>query len=286
MDRFIFKAKFWLVILILLIGILALRLTVRDVPVISQAEQISKDAIAPLESGVMKVSQTVNEFLSGITSFGETKSQNKELKKKISGLETEVTRLKGFEYENVRLRDMLEFKQSKADQYEMVTASVIARDPSNWLKRITIDRGSADGIQKDMPVVTQDGLIGKILKVSAHNSEVILILDSTGSGVGGMVQISDTFGVVEGVDDDLNNVRMIHLPRDANIMINQTIITSGLGGIYPRGIPIGRVVKIQPEPNGILKYATVKPYADFDRLQDVFVIKKVFNQGGTGQGGR
>lgn len=273
--RILFNAKLWLVIIILIVGITVIKYTVKDVPVISQAEKISKDAIAPLEGGVMKVSRAIDDFIGGITSFSEMKNQNKELKKKVTQLEGQVNKLKGFEYKNIDFRRMLEFKEATANNFELVTASVIGRDPNNWLKRITIDRGSKDGIQKDMPVVTEEGLVGKILSVSNHNSEVILMLDSTGAGVGGKVQITGTLGVVEGVDDDFNNVRMVHLPRDGDIRENQVIVTSGLGGIYPQNIPIGRVVKIQPEPNGILKYAMVKPYVDFDKLDDVFVIKKV-----------
>lgn len=285
--RFLFNAKLWLVILILVAGITMIKLTVRDVPVISQAEKITKDTIAPLQGGVMQVSKAVDDFINGFTSYQKTRTENKNLKKQVAGLETELNRYKEFEIKNIQLRDLLDFKQANAGKYEMVTASVISRDPSNWLRRITIDRGSADGLKKDMPVVTQDGLIGKILQVSKHTSDVILILDTTGSGVGGKVQLTRTFGVVEGVADDFNYLRMIHLPRDAAIRENQTIVTSGLGSVYPKDIPIGRVIKIQAESNGILKYALIKPYADFDRLEDVFVVKSVApNMYETPQGGQ
>ncbi len=174
--------------------------------------------------------------------------------------------------ENARLRAMLDYKKG-ATQFDLVTATVIGRDPGSWTSTIVINRGTADGIAKDMPVITPQGLAGSVVSVYSKTAKVQLILDPR-SAVGSLVQRleSRVAAIVEGYGPNPLTPHMVNLARDADIIKGDTIITSGFGGIYPKGLLVGEVTDIVNEEGGLLKYAVIKPAVDFDRLEEVFVV--------------
>ena len=174
--------------------------------------------------------------------------------------------------ENIRLRAMLEYKKG-TPQFDFITAAVIARDPGMWTNIMMINRGSNDGLTRDMPVVTPQGLVGNIVQVSASTAKIQLLLDPR-SAVGSLVQRSESrvAAVVEGNGISPMAPRMVNLARDADIIRGDKIITSGFGGIYPKGLLVGEVMDIVNDEGGLLKYAVLKPVVDFDRLEEVMVI--------------
>lgn len=174
--------------------------------------------------------------------------------------------------ENVRLRTMLDYKKV-ANQFDFVTATVVGRDLGTWNSTIVINRGTADGITKDMAVVTAQGLVGSVVNVYTHVAKVQLILDAR-SAVGTLVQRPESrvAAIVEGSSATPMRPRMVNIARDADIIKTDKLITSGFGGIYPKGLLIGEVVDIVNEEGGLLKYASLKPAVDFDRLEEVLVI--------------
>ena len=125
-------------------------------------------------------------------------------------------------------------------------------------------------------MVTPSGLAGKVVSVSKHTSQVLLITDPL-SGVGALVQDSRVPGVLEGITAGSDETRLIHVPKDTQLTKGQVIITSGIGGTFPKGIPIGRIVDVSDEPTGLFKTAMVVPFADLNRLEEVLVISNVFN---------
>ena len=151
---------------------------------------------------------------------------------------------------------------------------VTARDLENLHQTLIINKGSEDGIRKDMPVINEQGLIGRIINVTDRTSEVLLILDREGA-VGAMVQQTRVPGVVEGLGPGSDQLQMIHINVDAPIGVNQVIITSGYGGIFPKGLRIGYVKEIIPEANGLMKRAVIQPFVDFDRLEEILVVTGV-----------
>ncbi len=263
-------------VLVIVIGVLAaMHFTSFDRPDLTIAEKVIKDVVAPLQSGAMRVSEGVSENFTALLSFRTIKKENMDLKKKLASLQDENGRLKEYEYQNLRLRELLDFKDATANQYQLIAASVVGRTPSNWFSVLTINRGSSDGIKKDMAVVTGEGLVGRVINVSGNYSDVMLILDND-SAVGALVQVNRTEGVVEGMPDNTGYVRMIHVPKDAPLRENQVVVSSGLGGVFPKGIPIGRVEKIQTNSDGLVKTAVIRPFVDFDRIEEVFVIKTIY----------
>lgn len=242
---------------------------------LTPVEKIVKTITTPVESGVTTVINGIGDTFGSVFSIGSIKKENKTLKDQVAKLEAENNLLKEYEYQNLRLRDLLQYKDSIARNFDTTAASVIARNPSNWFQTLTINKGESDGLKKNMAVVTGQGLVGHVINVSSNSAEVSLII-SDDSAVGGLVQVTRTPGVVEGLPDNSGLLKMIHISKDAPVRAKQVVISSGLGGIFPKGVPIGRVTEVEIESNGLVKYAMVRPFVDFNRLEEVLVIKTVF----------
>lgn len=240
-------------------------------------EKIMKNIVSPVENGISHIVNSTSDTVEAVFSIGTIKEQNKSLTERVAKLQAENTLLKEYEYQNLRLRELLNYKDSISRSYQTVSASVIARNPSNWFNTVTINKGESDGIKKNMAVITSFGLVGHVINVSSNSAEVLLIVDNS-SAVGGLVQITRTPGVIEGIGDNTGNLRMNYLAKEAPIRENQVVISSGLGGIFPKGIPIGKITKIETDTNGLERYAIVRPFIDFNRIEEVLVIKTVFGE--------
>jgi len=235
---------------------------------------IVQEVLAPVQKGIVASWEGITSVFSYFTRIRELKEENERLKRQVQELTWENNRLREYVYENKRLLRLLEFKEHYAPHFTLLGARVIGRSPDTWNNTFIIDRGKADGVRLNQVVVADEGLVGRIIAVSTHCSQVLLILDREGA-VGAMVQENRTVGVVEGCRENPSLLRMIHLPYDAKLKKGQVVITSGFGGIYPRGIPIGEVVETGSEGSGIDKYALVRPFVDFHRLEEVFVITEI-----------
>ena len=174
--------------------------------------------------------------------------------------------------ENERLRTMLDFR-NKTSALQLKTASVIGRDPGILNFSIRINLGSQDGVRQNMPLVTPYGLVGHVTEVFSTTAKVKLLIDST-SAAAAMVQRSQSRagGIVEGLTAPSVGLRMKNLTRDGDIIKGDKVMTSGLGGIYPKGLLIGEVADVADDDGGLLKHAIIKPAVDYDRLEEVFVV--------------
>lgn len=235
-------------------------------------DKVITTILAPVEyvftkagMGVQQSTSFVGQMFTVYRDNQFLRSENEELKQNNVGM-IEI------QAENERLRTMLEYKKG-APQFDFVTATVIARDPGTWTSTITINRGANDGLAKDMPVVTAQGLVGNIVQVFNNNAKVQLILDPR-SAVGALVQRAESrvAGIVVGNTANALTPRMVNIALDADVLNGDRLITSGFGGIYPKGLLIGEVLDVVNEEGGLLKYAVLKPSVDFDRLEEVMVI--------------
>lgn len=212
-----------------------------------------------------RVGLSTSELMTAYRDNQTLRAENEELRQNTLNV-TEIMA------ENVRLRAMLDYKKV-TNQFDFVSAVVVGRDLGTWNSTIIINRGTADGITKDMAVVTPQGLVGSVVNVYTNVAKVQLILDPR-SAVGALVQRPESrvAAIVEGSSAAPLMPRMINIARDADIIKSDKLITSGFGGIYPKGLLIGEVVDIVNEEGGLLKYASLKPSVDFTRLEQVFVI--------------
>ena len=196
-----------------------------------------------------------------------TRGENKQLTERIQELEQELTLLQEEKQENVRLKKLLKFQQT--NQKRTVSAQIIARDISHWTYYAVINKGTADGIRSEMAVVTGEGLVGKVVNATAHSARIILLIDSE-SRVSALVQETRDVGLVEGTGSPF--LRMSYIDLHAQIGVGQAIISSGFGGIYPKGIPIGEIVQIGEDKGELGLYAVVKPLVLFSKLEEVLCL--------------
>ncbi|NOX96526.1 MAG: rod shape-determining protein MreC [Nitrospirae bacterium] len=199
-------------------------------------------------------------------------SGKEDLQKEVARLNSKIVELEEEKLENQRLRRLLIFKERTSFEEllaDSVGAKVIGREPTNWYRIVTIDKGKKEGIQKGMPVITAEGIVGYIDETGRNTSQVRLILDRSAS-VGGLIQRSRENGVVRGRGTAL--CEMVYLSPEADIKKGDLVISSGLGGRYPSSLRIGKIVSIKKE--SFLQKAEVLPSVDFSRLEEVLVLKK------------
>jgi len=174
--------------------------------------------------------------------------------------------------ENERLQAMLDFR-SKAVAFQLKAATVVGRDPGTFSYSVLINQGLRDGVRTNMPVVTAQGLVGHIMESYPGTAKVRLLVDA-GSAAAAMVQRpqSRAVGIVEGSSIQAFVLRMKNLTRDGDVIKGDKIMTSGFGGIYPKGLLIGEVSDVADDDGGLLKHAIIRPSVDFSRIEEVFVI--------------
>lgn len=169
--------------------------------------------------------------------------------------------------ENMRLRKLLDVKESL--KLPTLTAQIIGRDPSLWFRTLTIDRGTRDGIEKGMPVITVEGVVGQILETSRSTSKVLLAHDPN-SAVNTLIQKNRVQGIVKG--EGSQSYKMHYILKNAVVEEGDLIVTSGLGGSFPKGIPVGTVSSVTKSKRGMFQNITVTPSVNFTQLEYLIVI--------------
>ena len=271
-----FKKK-WLrnllVAAVLLIVFLALAVnTVQPRENLTVLEKGLRIAASPFQYGFKAIDDGVSGFFSYFTEKEALQQENDALKKEVSQLHSQLAQMDEISMENIRLKELLSYKTEMAGQYNLQLAEIIAENNNNLQHTITLNKGSNDGIATGMTVLNHSGLIGRITAVLPESSEVMLLPDRE-SAVGARVwSTREVIGVVEGDGTDSSNLQMIHLPHDADLYVGDDIVTSGLDDVFPGGIHIGEVTAIEYSANGLTKTAYIKPYVNFSRLEEVFIL--------------
>lgn len=229
-------------------------------------------ALAPFQRAVSWAGYQINGVTSSIWELVSAYYQNELLKNEVVQLRQQNLTASEYAAENERLRNLLGYKQA-AGQFDLEAAQVIGREQATWTSMIVINKGSSDGIAKNMPVVTEKGLVGVVTEVAPNAAKVQLILDPRCS-VGTLIQRPESrvAGIVQGSIADAMTPNMINIPKNSDVVEGDMVITSGFGGIYPKGIAVGTVDSLEDDGGGLLKIAVLKPAVDFQKLEDVLVI--------------
>ena len=190
----------------------------------------------------------------------------------IADLEQKVSNHDEVVTENIRLRQMLNYK-SAHPEFTMTLAGIITKDFGTWTNTFTIDRGENDGIKPNMAVVVPSGVVGFVTDVYPNSARVQTFLDPR-SAIGVIVQRPESrlAGVVKGDGNHPNKPMMVNIAREGDVLVGDKLITSGYGGIYPKGLLVGNVLSIENDTEGFVKNATIQPTVDFHRLEEVFII--------------
>lgn len=241
---------------------------------VSPMEKSISHVIIPMQKGVTYFGEWLTDRVDFVQNIGELETMNVELQEKVDQLTYENQILEQSKQELQRLRQLQELDSRYAD-YPKTGARVIGKDPGNWYSVFTIDKGSKDGISVDMVVLAGAGLVGKIIEVGPGYAKVRSIIDDN-SSVSGIVARTSDLCTVRG-DLTLFNegyLSVDYISDEINLVLNDEITTSHLGTVYPPGILIGEVIKIEDNPTNLTQGAFIKPYVNFKDLQEVLVINQ------------
>lgn len=229
--------------------------------------------VSPLQKIVYNINSRVKETVDFFLNFSEVKLENEQLKQKNAELANELIEYESLKDEVERLREALNFTESRSN-YNYVGVNIIGYSGSSLSDGYIIDKGSNDGIAKNMVVVSYKGLVGKVTKVSSNFAVVQSILNENIAAAVMDQQTRDATGVLQGLSDkkDTNMTVVYNLPIDSDVKEGDIIITSGLGKIYPKEIPVGTVVSVQEDNVKVMKSAVVEPFVNFNKLEELFVV--------------
>ena len=202
------------------------------------------------------------------------KEENHQLQEEVRRLKQENANLKESAQTLERLQRLLLLKARVPGA--MIAAEVIASSPSAWFRTIVINKGQRDGVKKGFPAVTLEGVVGKVIKVSSRSSVVLLVIDRN-SSVDCLVQRTRTRGILEGEGEGRCYLR--YVSRTEDIQVGDHIVTSGLEGIFPKGLSLGEVAKVEKKAYGLFQEIEVMPSADLGRLEEVMVIVRPAGEG-------
>ncbi|MFO7555288.1 MAG: rod shape-determining protein MreC [Desulfobacterales bacterium] len=193
--------------------------------------------------------------------------ENEYLEKELGKAFERNIQLKELKLSNSRLRSLLNFQEKITDR--VLSAEVVGKDPSPYFKTILVDKGKNDGVEKGMAVVIPKGIAGQITDVSSHYSKVLLIIDHN-SAVDALVQSDRARGIIQG--GAAGQCFLKYVLRKHDIAIGDNVVSSGMDGVFPKGLGVGVVSSVIKPKSGIFQEVTVTPYVDFEKLEEVLIV--------------
>lgn len=224
--------------------------------------------VTPLQYAVSRAAQPVVKFVGDLGEISQLRTENERLEQENAELRRQIVLLQEAEIQNEILRRELNFKEA-VPNYELLAAEVIGHDSSNLLQYLILDRGADDGIERNMPVISGEGLVGRISEVSSNSAKVMLIT-SPSSSVGALVQRSRATGIVQG--NLQNSLEMRYIQLDADVAPGDLVLTSGLGGNFPKRLVIGQIVKVEHQEVDMFQQATLVPAVNLKDLEVVMIM--------------
>jgi rod shape-determining protein MreC len=253
----------------LLIAILILIISLGGRKEFTVLHKFSLEVIGPVQTALSKVSNYAGNIRKKYVDLIGLREENKQLRQELLQYKTANIEYREALATNVRLKKLLELKESLPPP--TLTAEIVGKDPSLWFRTLTINRGSSDGIQKGMPVVTVEGVVGQILTSSPNFSKVLLATDPN-SAVEVITQKTRVHGIVKGLGSDAFGLN--YVLKSAAVEKGDFVLTSGLGGVFPKGLMVGTVSEISKSRRGMFKKIEIEPAVDFSQLEFLIIIMK------------
>jgi rod shape-determining protein MreC len=268
-DFFLFRRYRLLIFIVflLLFALVLMSLRAKQRKGVEFFDALLMEICSPFQKASTLVIKTVQGTFQQYIFLVNLEKENRALKKRIAELEEENHRIKEMKLANERLRQLLSFREKNSPS--MIGAEVIGQDPSSWFKSITIDRGERDGVKKGMAVISPAGVIGQILKTAPHYATVLLITDYN-SAIDSIVERTRAKAIVEGKGE--NRCQLKYLLRADEVALGDVVVTSGLGGNFPKGLMVGEIKKVDKKGHGVFQFAELSPSVDMTQLEEVFII--------------
>ncbi|MBI4413072.1 MAG: rod shape-determining protein MreC [candidate division NC10 bacterium] len=265
----------------LLVSFLFMTLQVRqEGPLVDLVERGLVLTVTPFLKLYAAVTGTTSRLWANYVDLRRVRAENLRLQEEMAALREEVRRLAEAGLENSRLRRLLDLPAGR--EFDLVAAQVIAKDTTNWFKTIMINKGSEAGVQRSLPVIATEGLVGRVLEVMPWTAKVQLLTDPV-SSVGALLQEQRGTGLVTGDRGQTATVK--YLPLMAEVRVGDVVLTSGMGGVFPKGILIGTVTATHRKSGALFQEAAIQPSVDFGRLEEVLVITRERRAGPPGAPG-
>lgn len=258
------------IIITIIILILLFTLTNTENSNLSYIENLANKLVMPIQNGMTYLKNKINGNSSFFVNVDTLKQENQDLHQKNNEYEEKLRELESIKAENETLKQYLNLTKRYSD-YKTVPANVINRDISNYSKTIVINVGTKDGIKENMTVIAAEGLVGHVIAVTQDTAKVQTIIDSS-SSTSCLLSTSRDSIVCKGVLNDKKSIKAMYIATDATVAQGDTIETSGLGGIYPKGIYVGTISKIENSTDLSNRYALVELGVNFDKLETVLVV--------------
>lgn len=237
----------------------------------------AQTVLSPIEDGASRAFKPVRDMVGWFGDVFNAKDENKQLKKDLSAARGQLATLETEQRDNVQLRGQLKLTEGLGyANSTRETARVIVKSPTVWYSTVTIDKGRGDGIRVDQPVVNGDGLVGKVTAVSGGTATVTLITDSS-SGVSAQIEPDGALGVVKPNVGDPNDMQLQYIGKHHPVQKGASVVTAGsatgrLQSIYPRGIPIGEISRVEQGELDLYRMVHIRPFADFRRMDILTVL--------------
>ncbi len=226
----------------------------------------------PFRWAFTKVGEGLSGFSMYFRTLEELRDENEALRAELEGYKNLVYDAELIGEENEFLSEFLGIKEEHID-FLFEDATVVGRESTNYRTVYTLSKGTLHGIEVNMPIITEEGLVGHITEVGATWSKAVLITE-TATAVGGYIERSGVLGVVEGTYELRTEgmCRMVYIEPDSDIRVGDKVLSSGMGGVYPRGILIGRVTEVSLDENTRTMTALIEPSADLDSISKLMII--------------
>jgi rod shape-determining protein MreC len=234
----------------------------------SAAEQGMMTLAYPFQKAADLTIDNCNSIIDNYVNLIHVNRENQALKNRIANLERQLIAREESQRQNLQLRKLLNFRDEHQLPAHVTIANVVGRDASGFSRLIFIDHGSRDRIKIHDPVLTPGGIVGQVILTSPFSAKIMLITDSH-SSCDVLVQRTRERGILQGDNQEL--CRLCYLMRSADIQVGDTIITSGMDGVYPKGIPVGTIVSVDRGNESLCQKITVQPFANLNGLEEIIV---------------
>lgn len=224
-------------------------------------------ALAPVFQPTHRLSRFIEDVWDGYVSLVDTHRENLRLREDIRLLNERVRECNELQLTNQRLERLLDMKKNVKSP--TVAAEVVGEDATSWFRTLILNRGSSSGIREGMAVIAADGIVGQVVKVAASTSRVVLLTDHA-SGIAATIQRSRARGVVKGKSEMLCTLEFT--TREEDVKVGDQVISSGIGGVFQKGLPIGEVTMVKRGEYGIFQTVSIRPSVNLAHLENVLIV--------------
>jgi rod shape-determining protein MreC len=255
------------ILVLLLSALILMSLRVKQKRGIGFVDALVMEIISPFQRASTFLIKNVHGVFQSYVVLIHLQRENLMLKQKIAELQKENYEMKEMAHANERLQKLLQFREKISSP--AIAAEVIGQDPSSWFRSITINKGERGGVRQGMAVIAPEGVVGQILKTGPYHSIVLLITDYN-SAIATTIQRTRARAIVEGRGE--NRCQLKYLLRSEDVTVGDVVITSGLGGHFPKGLMVGEIRKVEKREHSIFQYAELIPSVDLTKLEEVLII--------------